>query len=100
MAWFKLVRFIRLCWVRLELVRFRLVRIGLFGVFWLEATGSAEIVGLACTQADAAGPALGATTALPQVSNSLIPQPDKHLSAAAAVKKVPIRVATAYAEGS
>ena len=61
-----------------------------------EATGSAEIGGEARAQADAAGPAHGATTAMPQVSNSLIPQPAKHLSAAAAVKKS----TTLHAEGS
>ena len=65
-----------------------------------EVTGSAEIGDEARAQTDAAGPGIGATTAVPQVSNSPIPQPAKHLSAAAAVKKVTIRVATAYAEGS
>ena len=50
-------------------------------------TGSAEIGGLAGTQADEAGPALGASRAVPQASNSLIPLPAKHLSAAVAVKK-------------
>ena len=52
-----------------------------------EATGSAEIEGEARAQADVAGPAHGATTTVPQLSKSLIPQPAKHLSAAAAVKK-------------
>ena len=54
-----------------------------------ENTGSAETGGLSRAQADATYPALGATTDVPQASNSLflIPQPAKHLSAAAAVKK-------------
>ena len=52
-----------------------------------EATGNAKIGGEARAQTDAAGPALGATTAVPQVSNSLISQPAKHLPAATAVKK-------------
>ena len=57
----------------------------MFLLYYGEATGSAEVGGEARAQAVAAGPALGATTAAPQVSNSLIPQPAKHLSAAAAV---------------
>ena len=52
-----------------------------------EDTGSVEIGGLVGTQADAAGPALWATTAVQQASKSLIPLPAKHLSPAAAVKK-------------
>ena len=52
-----------------------------------EDTGTAEMGGLAGTQADAAVPAFAATTAVKQASNSMIPLPAKHLSAAAAVKK-------------
>ena len=48
--------------------------------------GSAEKSGEALVFADAAGKALGATTALSQASNSLIPQSAKHLSAAATAK--------------
>ena len=49
----------------------------------LDLTGSAEE---GCEARVQSGQALGATTAMPQASNSLNPQPAKHLSAAAAVK--------------
>ena len=63
--------------------------------------GSAEKGGETRAQADAAGPALHAATAMTQTSKSLIPQPAKQFSAEAAVKKkVSIRVATAHAESS
>ena len=51
-----------------------------------DLTGSAEMRGEARAQAIAAGPALGATTSVPQVLNSHIPQPAKHLSAAVAIQ--------------
>ena len=65
-----------------------------------EDTGSAKIGLLARAQADEAGPALEATTVVSQASNSLISPSAKLLPAAAAVEKVPIRVVTAYVEGS
>ena len=67
-----------------------------------EDTGSAETGSLACAQDDTADPALVATTAMPQASNSLslISLSAKHLSAAKALKNVPLCVATAYEEGS
>ena len=68
-----------------------------------DLTGSAEEGGEArvvSVQADAAKPDRGDTTAVSQASDSLIPEPAKLQSAAAPVKNVSIRVATAHAKSS
>ena len=52
-----------------------------------DLTGSAEEGGDTRAQADTARPVLEATTDVLQASKSMIPQPAKQMSAAAAVKK-------------
>ena len=68
-----------------------------------DLTESAEEGGKACVmsvQADATKPPGGVTTAVLQAPSSLIPLPAKQLAAAAPVKKISIRVATAHAKKS